>query len=192
MPGVTYPIKWTSRGSVGADVDINLLKGGTFHSQISTQTSNDGLLSWAIPGDLPPGDDYQVKIISCAKPACFDLSWAFSIISGDAIEVIWPNGGESATPGSTCQIRWAWIGNPGANVKIDLFKDGKFYRQLSASTPNDGAFDWDVASDLPSGIDHDIRIVSTTDPTCADQSDNTFAIYTGDARAARDHWARYE
>jgi hypothetical protein len=192
MPGLTYPIEWISLGNPGPNVRINLFKGGPFHSQISTPTANDGAFDWTVPSGLAAGADYKVKVLSTTNPAYSDLSAAFSVLGGDAIQVTWPNGGESATPGSTFPIRWAWIGSPGANVKINLFRGGSFERRIIMITPNDGAYDWTVPSDLTAGIDYKVKVVSTTNAACADLSDKPFAIQNADAQVRLNHWARYD
>jgi hypothetical protein len=192
MPGATYPIKWISLGNPGPEVRINLFKGGPFYRQISTPTANDGRFDWTVPSDLPGGADYRIKVLSTANPAYLDLSGAFSVLGGDAIQVTSPNGGESAKPGSTFPIRWAWIGSPGANVKINLFKNGPFLRAIALSTANDGAFDWTVPTDLSAGMDFKIKVVSTTNSTYADLSDKPFAIQSADAQVRPNHWARYD
>lgn len=54
-------IKWRSTG-VDGKVVIVLYKKGIKHSVISRQTDNKGSFPWKIPGTLPEGNDYRIRI----------------------------------------------------------------------------------------------------------------------------------
>jgi hypothetical protein len=54
-------IKWQSTGVEGKVV-IVLYKKGIKHSVISKQTDNNGSFPWKIPGTLPEGNDYRIRI----------------------------------------------------------------------------------------------------------------------------------
>jgi hypothetical protein len=54
-------IKWQSTG-VDGKVVIVLYKKGIKHSVISRQTDNNGFFPWKIPGTLPEGNDYRIRI----------------------------------------------------------------------------------------------------------------------------------
>ena len=60
----TYTITW-DKGS-GDNVSIELWKGsgvsGTLTLEITAETKNDGSYSWAIPGTVVTGSDYEVRI----------------------------------------------------------------------------------------------------------------------------------
>jgi hypothetical protein len=47
---------------------------------------------------------------------------------------------------------------------------------ITASTPNDGAFNWKIPSTLATGTNYKIRITSTTKGTVKDSSDKNFKI----------------
>ena len=75
-------ITWTD--NLAGNVEIQLFKGGVFHSSITTSTQSDGEYTWNIPGTTPSGSDYKVKIISVNDGNVFDLSDAdFTIVSND-------------------------------------------------------------------------------------------------------------
>ena len=44
---------------------------------------------------------------------------------------------------------------------------------ISANTPNDGSFEWNVP-DLPKASDYFIKLVSTTDSSCREYSDQFY------------------
>ncbi|MCH7972726.1 MAG: hypothetical protein IH949_02335, partial [Bacteroidetes bacterium] len=64
--GTTETITWTD--NITENVMIDLYKGGSFHSVISTTTSSDGSKTWNIPFALESGSDYRVKITSVNDP----------------------------------------------------------------------------------------------------------------------------
>jgi hypothetical protein len=94
-----------------------------------------------------------------------------------AIKVKSPNGGESWAKGTTKTIYWTKYGNPGANVKIELYKSGVRSAVISSKTPNDGSYSWYIPSYQPIGTDYKIKITSYEDSKYYDWSDNNFRIY---------------
>jgi len=70
--GTTNNIMWTS-SNAGANVKIELFKGGVFNSTIVASTANDGSHLWTIPS-LTEANDYKVKITSISYPTVSDLS----------------------------------------------------------------------------------------------------------------------
>jgi hypothetical protein len=94
-----------------------------------------------------------------------------------AITVINPNGGESWTKGTTKTIKWTKVGQPGANVKIELYKAGVLNSVISPLTPNDGQYSWYIPTSQTIGTDYKIKISSTSEPTkYFDWSNNNFSI----------------
>jgi hypothetical protein len=73
--GTTKRITWTSSGSVGSYVKIELLKGSTVVQTLQSRTENDGSYSsWTIFSRLDRGSDYRIRISSTANPAITDTS----------------------------------------------------------------------------------------------------------------------
>lgn len=94
-----------------------------------------------------------------------------------AITVLSPNGGENWAKGTTKSITWRKDGQPGANVKIELYKGGVLNNVISAITPNDGIYSWYIPASQLIGVDYKIKITSTSEPTkYYDWSDNNFRI----------------
>jgi hypothetical protein len=61
--GTTPTISWTSTGSVGSDVKIELLKAGEVDHTLSASTPNDGSYAdWTIPSAQAEGADYRIRI----------------------------------------------------------------------------------------------------------------------------------
>ena len=177
--GSSHAITWTSYGTAGSNVKIELLKAGVSVQTLSASTPNDGTFSWTIPTGLTTGPDYRIRITSTS--AYTDTSNNnFAITTGTtapSITVTSPDGGESWIRGSSHAITWTSSGTAGSNVKIELLKAGVSVQTLSASTPNDGTFSWTIPTGLTTGPDYRIRITSTSAYT--DTSNNNFAITTG-------------
>lgn len=72
--GQTKTITWTSKGSPGANVKIELYKAGVKNAVISSKTPNDGSYSWYVPTYQPTGADYKIKITSYEDPTYYDWS----------------------------------------------------------------------------------------------------------------------
>ncbi len=64
QPGETETITWSSAGDPGANVMIDLYKGGSLDHTITASTANDGSYSWSIPSDQAAGADYKIKVTS--------------------------------------------------------------------------------------------------------------------------------
>jgi hypothetical protein len=94
------------------------------------------------------------------------------------ITVTTPNGGQSWRPGSAYTIWWTYTGDPGANVKIELLKNGVLNGTVVNSTPvgnnGSGYYTWTIPSGQASGTDYRIRI--TSDGSYTDTSDKNFKI----------------
>lgn len=71
--GTTRTISWTSTGSPGSNVKIELLKNGVA-SNIQSSTLNDGSTSWNIPPTQATGTIYRIRVTSTANPAYTDIS----------------------------------------------------------------------------------------------------------------------
>ncbi|MCH9028436.1 MAG: T9SS type A sorting domain-containing protein, partial [Bacteroidetes bacterium] len=168
-------ITWTD--NLLGNVEIQLFKGGSFHSSITTSTPSDGAYTWNIPGTTPSGSDYSVKIISVDEGNVFDLSDGdFTIINND-ITVNSPNGGESWLTGNLYEITWtdANIGN----IKIELYKSEVFNSIIVSSTPSDGSYFWDIPVNTATGSDYKVKITNLDQPILFDFSNSAFTIFTG-------------
>lgn len=73
--GTTNTIAWTSVGSTGTNVKIELLKGTSVAKTLSKSTSNDGSFDWSVPGNLGAATDYKIRITSIGTtPSYTDTS----------------------------------------------------------------------------------------------------------------------
>jgi hypothetical protein len=73
--GTTNRITWSSSGSIGSDVKIELLKGSSVVQTLQSSTENDGSYSsWTIFRKLDRGTDYRIRVTSITNPAITDTS----------------------------------------------------------------------------------------------------------------------
>ncbi len=182
VTGATVPIQWTYTGNPGANVMIELLDGAaatTLVASASIGSGGAGSWNWSVPLSQASGTNYRVRVTSTSVSASADSSNAPFTITAPTITVANPNGGETVTAGQSYTIQWAYTGNPGANVMIDLIEDG-LVTTLVASTPigsgGAGSWTWQVLEGQPTGSDFTVRITSTTNPYALDSSDGLFTI----------------
>jgi 5-hydroxyisourate hydrolase-like protein (transthyretin family) len=174
--GTTHTITWSSTGSPGANVKIELLKGGAVNKVLTSSTANDGSYSWTISSTQTLGTDYKVGITSTSNTAITDSSNSnFAVVAG-TLTVTTPNGGNSWKRGSVYTITWTKSGSPGSYLKIELLKGGVVNRVIASSTANDGSFSWTIPSTQTTGTDYKIRITSTTYSSITDSSNSNYAI----------------
>ncbi|MEJ2196267.1 MAG: Ser-Thr-rich GPI-anchored membrane family protein [Ignavibacteriaceae bacterium] len=170
--GTTQIISWSD--NIAENVSIELYKGGTLHSTISSSTSSDGSMDWSIPEAMESGSDYRIKITNVNEPSITDTSDAEFTIIEKPITIFSPNGGENWQAGSSQIITWS--DNISENVTIELYKGGIFHSVIIASTSSDGVKSWDIPFELESGSDYTVKITSVDDPGIFDFSDSDFTI----------------
>jgi len=66
-------ITWQSQG-VSGKVVIVLYKKGIKHRVLSPEADNNGKFTWQIPGDIPEGNDYRIRIRVLDNLAINDFS----------------------------------------------------------------------------------------------------------------------
>ncbi|MGD0794314.1 MAG: Ser-Thr-rich GPI-anchored membrane family protein [Dehalococcoidales bacterium] len=182
--GQWQEIDWACSGNPGPYVKIELLKGGAYYQTITTQTpaGSDGsgrCYVWTIPSTQIPGDKYQIKITSTSNTTCTATSEGNFRIKGPPIIVTSPSG-EGWARESQYAITWMYNSNPGPYVKIDLYKDGVFQRpiasMISIGSGGTGFYLWTISPYQMLGDNYQIRVTSTTDPSCTGLSANSFYI----------------
>lgn len=182
----TYEIKWTSIGTVDNVAIHYSTNGGETWSEIIQSTENDGSHDWTVPET--ESDNCLLRVMETdGNPV--DISDAvFSIVGPTtaAIKVTTPNGGETWLKGSSQEIKWTSTGTINS-VSIDCSLDnGTTWAAITASTPNDGSFEWTVP-ETPSD-DCLVRIIGKDgdwDEVPSDTSNDVFSIITSIPGAVR-------
>jgi len=170
-------ITWTSIGKVGDQVKIDLYKGGSLLATIQENTANDDSLVWTVSDTLAAGNDYRIRITAVANNGVWDMSDApFTIEDIPHITLTSPIGGECWLKGSTHNITWNSLGIVGANLKIDLYKNGSFDRLINMNAANTGSLQWTVPVNISSGKFYKVKITSISNKELWDDSDSLFTI----------------
>lgn len=183
--GSTQTVTWRAQGNPGKELKIQLLKGGILSQTLSTTASlSAGSFSWKVPGSLPRGNDYTIRIISRQNSALRDVSdGPFSIglaPPGSGLTLISPNGGESWKRGSSQAIVWSYTGQPGDAVKVTLLNGSHEVRTIASSTSlgtgGSGGLSWPILIDLPAGANFRVKIRSRLYGEIRDLSDGPFTL----------------
>jgi uncharacterized protein (DUF362 family) len=183
--GSRQTVTWGCEGSPGSNLKILLLKGGLIKLTLSSSAPlAAGSFTWKVPSDLPRGNNYTIRIVSRQKATLSDASdGPFSIAMappGTSLALTSPVGGESWQRGTSQNIAWTYVGQPGAAVRIVLLKSGSVDRVIAAAAPagetGTGSFAWPIPANLARGSDYRIRVQSVLYPDCRTQSARNFAI----------------
>ena len=176
LTGTTHDITWTSSNLIG-NVKIEFSQnGGSSWSTLFADIPNIGSQSWTITQRAT--SQARIRISSVSNKNIKDTNDTnFSItVPPPTIAVIYPNGGESWTIGSTQTIMWNSTNLlASAKVKIELSRDsGSTWSTIVSSTPNTGRKTWKVIG--PSTVNARIKVSSISDPSIYDISDSDFNI----------------
>ena len=174
-------------GLSGVTMTFSRVSGtGTIPGTVMTDTSG----VWSQTG-FQMGTTYRV----IPSKADYTFSPAYLNFSGEStglnftgtpvipsgFTVVSPNGGENWKTGSSHAITWAYTGNPGPKVKIELLKNGILNRTItskaSLGSGGSGSYTWKISPSQVAGTDYRIRITSTTNSSATDTSDGNFSIY---------------
>jgi len=171
--GTTKTITWTD--NIDENVKIDLYRNTSFIRTIASSSASDGNYTWLIPTDLETASDYNIRITSISNTSVFDFSDnVFTITGTPYITVTYPNGGEELYKGTTQTI--TWTDNIDENVKIDLYRNSSFIRTITSSSASDGNYTWFIPTDLAIASDYNLRIISISNTSVYDFSDNVFTI----------------
>lgn len=94
------------------------------------------------------------------------------------ISLLSPKGEERIYTEDNINIEWQTTGNI-TNIKIELYKNSIFNSIITASTPNDGSFEWTVPAVIDPDIGYDILISDASDKLINDITENDITISKG-------------
>lgn len=171
--GRSFKITWGT--NVEGNVTIELMKGGSVHTTLSSSAPGKEPFSWDIPADFPLGNDYKVKVRALQNDTCVDESDDFfSITEKSSLSIMSPNGGETYEKDKEYEITWS--DNLPGKVKISLYKADKLITNVVETTESDGSYDWKVSRDIKTGMDYKMRVYSIDKPWLFDESDDYLSI----------------
>jgi hypothetical protein len=183
--GSSHTITWSSSGTVGSNVKIEVLKAGVVVQTLSASTPNDGSFSWTVSTGLATGSDYRIRITSTStytdsSNSNFTITTGTTTPTTPSLTVTSPNGGEVWYKYTTHAITWSYAGSPGPTVKIVLLKGGTQISTIAGSVPvgssGKGSYSWFVPTNLVSGSDYKVSVQSVSQPTIQDSGNANFKI----------------
>ncbi|OPZ45111.1 MAG: translocation protein TolB [Euryarchaeota archaeon ADurb.BinA087] len=180
--GSSLPMNWTYTGNLGTKVDIAVIKGGSVVkvlAGIPIGSLGSGSYSVPIPPGTLPANNYQIRVTSASNPAFTDTSDAPFTISGPAITVTAPDGGEIFFLGSSLPMNWIYQGDAGPKVDIAVLKGGvtlKTIPGIPIGTGGSGSYSVLIPAITPLGSDYTIEVTSSSYPACTDTSNGPFTI----------------
>ncbi len=178
--GTSRQIAWNLGEAPGSEVKIELLAGGEVCRGIAdsavTEANGHGNFVWTVPGDLPPGECYSVRITSLADTGRFAVSKTFTVSSpspaaekepGALIAIASPSGEADWSLQTSHEIEWTFSENPGGDVKVELIKDDVPVLTIADGTSigkdGSGRLTWQLPAGLTTGDGYRIRISSLAD-----------------------------
>jgi hypothetical protein len=184
---VTQDLREQSRIRIYLDTDQNPFNAGSndylayqkdiIPRQLSFDEFNTGTISEPVPSSVPDGNYFVLGKIDnySGLERYLYCQTAIKVLPPCSITVGNPNGGECYFPGNDLSIRWTSTFDPEEYVQIDLFKSGVFNRTIDNHAKNDGETGWLIPADQSVGDDYKIRITSSDDASCWNES-GSFAI----------------
>lgn len=180
---MTQTISWSYAGDAGTEVRIDLFKGGLLYFNIATTaigSAGNGSYTWLIPSNLSGINGYQIRVTSTTKSWFADTSDnSFTINPLPTLTVTSPNGGERLQPSTAHTITWSYTSDPGANVKIDLLKNGALYSTIATvpvGSGGSGSYSWTVPDNLDPQGSYQVRVSSVSYSFCTDTSNSYFYV----------------
>lgn len=172
--GMGYDITWTAEGTINPAVKIQLYRGTTLVSTLSSGTpTTTGAFNWTVPAAQAIGANYAVKVTALDNKVSA-RSGNFTIAAG-AIAVTAPAAGASWQRGQPHLIAWTRQGDLiDDEVRIQLFKGTSLVSTIAAVTANDGGFEWTVPASQPLAANYRVRVATRDNLVSADSS--KFAI----------------
>jgi hypothetical protein len=151
---------------------------GTIVALTATPDANSAFMGWS--GGLTGNPTTVTMSAAQTVTATFDTALP-------TLTVTYPNAaGTVWTRGSIQFITWSYTGNPGPNVRVELWNTtaaGVLTTRrttIKASTPigasGTGSFRWKVPSGVPVSSNYKIKVISATNVTIWDASDNRLRI----------------
>ncbi|MBD3237819.1 MAG: hypothetical protein GF330_14040 [Candidatus Eisenbacteria bacterium] len=169
-------ITWDADGACGADVRLELLHDGEVCATIAAETANDGSYDWLATQCGSFEEGYAIRVTDLESAAADDSDDPFTIHPACSVALLTPNGGESFLVGEDVSISWSHSDCCGADVSLELLRNGEVCATIASSTPNDGQHTWIAARCDSATAGYAIR-VTDLDSAASDDSDGAFEIW---------------
>lgn len=180
LDGVTLTISGSGLGTVpvtNAQQYVTFSHAGNMYYSDSITSWSDTQIVAKLSGSVAAGDIVKVITTNSGEAAIavtMSTPTPTPTPTPPSITVTSPNGGENWKHGKAYAIKWTSIGNPGANVKIELLK-GTGVSTIANTASNTGTYTWTIPNNQAKGTNFKIRITSTTN-SYTDTSNANFQI----------------
>ncbi|RQV94255.1 hypothetical protein EH220_07360, partial [bacterium] len=171
--GSIQQIAWSLYGLSGT-VQVYINRGYPSGSWEYLGQTTLSYMNWTVTS--PSTSTARVKVQLAANPSYNDISDNNFSIDGPWIQVDYPNGSESLTPGTTCIVRWSKFNLSGnVDVKINRAYPSGGWETLASGVSADSLV-WTVDAGGTSAAR--IQVVSSSSSSVYDYSDANFTILT--------------
>ncbi|MBU1919492.1 hypothetical protein KKG66_01500, partial [bacterium] len=171
--GSIQQIAWSLYGLSGT-VQVYIDRGYPSGSWEYLGQTTLSYMNWTVTS--PSTSTARVKVQLAANPSYNDISDNNFSIDGPWIQVDYPNGSESLTPGTTCIVRWSKFNLSGnVDVKINRAYPSGGWETLASGVSADSLV-WTVDAGGTSAAR--IQVVSSSSGSVYDYSDANFTILT--------------
>ncbi len=191
-------VTWTSPIiSAGTGVRIELWDGMGRLATLGYNWDPRGLHTTEVYLPLvPKASDYRVQVVSTWDSQHYDLSDEPFTITGGAVRLHLPNGGEVWNARTLQTIHWkTGLVTAGTGVEFELrATQGKVAELGFAWDPDGEDVNQIFIPNVPANSDYRVHITSTWAPELFDESDASFTILGGPERNAVDDrlWTLYK
>lgn len=176
MEGLTYSVNWSSTGTdCGSTVNLELYDAGVFVQAIATG-ANDTTYAWTIPGSVPAGFEYRVRVIDSTTPSYYGESGSDFIINATSCNVNIVSGTVETGHYEACDLLIlgpSFIVEAGSSVTVSSGND--VILVPSATVEEDAIFDVEncgqslceiSANPMPYGCHSCVSQICDVDPDC--------------------------
>ena len=172
--GSTQTFTWTTAGTVGPKVRLEILKGNVLVKTIATGIPvGAGEFTWTTPTTLATGSDYRMRVSDAKFPLLTDSSDLPFSVDGTSITVTGPSTSSAIVAGVPVAVTWSTIGVPGAKAKIELVPAvGRPVTVASGAVLSAGTISWSPPLTLVPGVAHRFRATVAGNKFVTDTSDS--------------------
>lgn len=173
IAGTPQNITWDAGGIANVKIEFTSNNGISW-STIAASTPSDGFYTWTqVPNTQATNCKVRISDAQDGEPSDMSDNF-FSVDVEPSLKMVFPNGGETWTSGSSQEIRWTSANV--ANVKIEFTTDGgSKWNSIVESTPSVGYYIW---TNIPSvnSLLCKIRVSDAEDGNPFALSENYFQI----------------
>jgi len=170
--GQNYNIQWSSVSVNEVSIQYSTDNGSTWQSVANNLTASTGYYAWTTPNT--PSNQCLIKVYSTSNNSLYDVSNSNFTIRSPYIVVNAPNGGETWGIGSNRYITWSSAGVSQVNIYYSTNAGATWGQITSNYQAGTGYYNWAVPN-TPATTCR-VKVVSSTDSTNFDISDNNFTI----------------